>query len=256
MKIVQNTVQNIIESKRDLLAKGTGTEKLLVTKDVLGMMMMARDEATGQGLSDDELQDEVMTIMIAGHETTGVSMAWCLLMLASNPEVQEKARQEILDQLHEDEPLTFENLEKLEYCGCVIKETLRLLPPIPITIRQAVRGDVLPDKTEVPAGTIVTLNIGPMMRRSDIFKDPNSFRPDRFEDQVTETTFQNSFIPFLIGPRMCLGYKFALVELRVLLAVLLRHFRFDVIPGVQTRQKMALTLRPDPPLKLHIAAIL
>jgi len=177
------------------------------------------------------------------------------LTLASNPEVQEKARQEILDQLHEDEPLTFESLEKLEYCGHVVKETLRLLPPIPITIREALKGDVLPGDIRVPAGTTITLNMGPMMRRPEIYEDPNTFRPERFEEQETEAAFHR-FLPFLIGPRMCLGYKFALVELRVMLAILLRHLRFDVIPGIQYKRKMTLTMKPDPPLRLRISAIL
>ena len=91
-------------------------------------------------------------------------------------------------------------------------------------------------------------------RQPEIFKDPDTFQPDRFEEQETEATF-HAYLPFFIGPRMCLGYKFALVELRVLLVILLRHFRFDVIPGLKFKRRLALTMKPNPPLKLHIAAI-
>lgn len=91
-------------------------------------------------------------------------------------------------------------------------------------------------------------------RRADLYEDPDSFQPERFENKESEAAFHN-FLPFLIGPRMCLGYKFALVELRVMLVTFLRHFRFDVIPGSSYKRKMTITMKPNPPLRLLVSSV-
>jgi len=251
--LINDVVYDIINQKRQLLKSESNLEH--VTRDILGMMMVARDEETGRGLSDQELRDQVMTLMLAGHETTAVGMAWCLLMLATNQNVQDRARDEISSVIGSSVSMTNDILNKLEYCGCVVKETLRFLPPLPRTLRKAVQSDILPGGYSIPAGTIIRMSMGPMMRMDEVYDDAGSFCPDRFMRKDSETNVYN-FAPFIYGPRQCLGHRFALVEMRTMLAVLLRQFRFDIDPtAAEYKRDMKITMRPSPSLQLRVSLV-
>lgn len=253
---MHQAVQEVIHHKKILLEQGSDLQE--VTKDVLGQMLLAQDE-DGQGLTDKELQDEVITLMLAGFETTATCLSWCLLLLAQNPAIQDKAREEVLHILPPSgDEITWDHIEKLSYCSCVIKETLRLCPPLPLTLRQSVEDDYLGTKNSpqyfVPGHTIILLAVGPMMRRDDLFESASEFIPERFQDPEVDAGFYK-FLPFLIGPRMCLGYKFALVEMRVILALLLQNFVFKTVPGIHFLRQSRITMRPNPPLKLLVKKV-
>ncbi|ESO05948.1 hypothetical protein HELRODRAFT_184907 [Helobdella robusta] len=255
VEFVRNFVQNIIDSKKIMLESGSDREN--VTNDVLGMMMVARDEETGEGMSDGELTDHVVTLMMAGHETTAVAIAWCLLMLAKNENVQEKLRNEVETfHLRPDEIHSIEVLDSLEYCDCVVKETLRLYPPIPFTLRKSLKADVIAGY-KIPAGTLMMLSMGAMMRRADLYEDPEKFIPERFFGISGPERSLNSFLPFITGPRMCLGYKFALVEIKLTIMALISNFKFETLPEEKDyKRKAGLTMRPDPTLRLKLIQII
>ncbi|ELU08763.1 hypothetical protein CAPTEDRAFT_39114, partial [Capitella teleta] len=144
--------------------------------------------------------------------TTSTAMTWILWVLSNHPDVQQKCREEILEYFSDDSEITWDRLDALHYCTNVIKETLRMYPPVPLSLREAVKDDIFLEKYYIPKGTIILMLIGPMMRRPELFEDPDTFNPDRFDDpEVTRNLY--SFMPFLIGPRMCLGHKFSMAEL-------------------------------------------
>ncbi|KAK2169103.1 hypothetical protein LSH36_12g13076 [Paralvinella palmiformis] len=253
---MHKAVQEVIQHKKNLLEQGADVQE--VTNDVLGQMLLAQDE-DGQGLTEKELQDEVITLMLAGFETTSTCLSWCLLLLAQNPAIQDKAREEVLRVLPSNiNDITWNHIEELSYCSCVIKETLRLCPPLPLTLRQSLKNDYLGSKSTsqyfVPEHTIILLAIGPMMRRDDLFDSASEFIPERFLNREVDDGFYR-FLPFLIGPRMCLGYKFANMEMRVVLALLLYNFVFKTVPGIHFLRQSRITMRPSPPLKLLVKKV-
>lgn len=248
--IMKSTIRKIIHLKRLKQAQSTGENK--EDEVVLDAIMNARDE-TGAGLSDSELEDEVMTLMVAGHETTSVAMAWTLFVLAQNQEVQTRVRDEINSLVPPDsDTVQVEHLDKMEYLGCVIKETLRLYPPVTMTLRQPLKDDQLGDYF-IPKGTVMLLHQGCMMRLPEYWEDPLTFKPERFLTDEGKNMY--TFLPFLIGNRMCLGYKFALMEMRAVLSSLLLKFHFDVIPNAVYKRKQLITMRPEPSLRLRVSLI-
>ncbi|EDV27166.1 uncharacterized protein TRIADDRAFT_7968, partial [Trichoplax adhaerens] len=145
------------------------------------------------------------TFLFTGHETTSVSMTWTLYALASNPDVQEKVRREIRMVLEEHHLITLDVLEKLPYLENAIKESLRLFSPAPMTFRVAINDDKI-DKYDIPKGTVITIVPPHRYALPDYFPDPLQFNPDRWED--SNYTDKYSYVPFLAGPRTCIGNKF------------------------------------------------
>ncbi|CAH1786098.1 unnamed protein product [Owenia fusiformis] len=248
--MVQKTVFKVINQKKAQLEQ----EEEKLTHDLLDKLVLARDEETGKGLSDLELKDQVMTFLLAGHETTSIGLSWILLQMANHPECQQKVRQEVQEILPKDgTPISWDDLDKLKYTHAVIKETLRLLPPVPLTLRQAVNDDVICGYF-IPAGTIILLCPGVMMRQQDSFDDPLKFNPDRFMNE-TNATNPNNFIPFLLGPRMCIGHKFAMAQMKLILAMVVREFQLALDPVYTYKRKQRITMRPDPSLSLRVSPV-
>ncbi|XP_068712247.1 cytochrome P450 3A18-like [Montipora foliosa] len=177
-EISNNTVLEVIQERRRQRREGSYT---LVKKDLLDLLMDMYDEETDSRMSDEELRSQVFTFILAGNETTSVSMAWTLYELAKNPQMQEKLRTEIEAAFPDEEELTWEKLEKLQYLENVVKESLRLRPPGDITARVAL-SDVEIGGYFVPAGTYIILPIDAMQRCSSFWTDPEKFNPTRFEE--------------------------------------------------------------------------
>ncbi len=124
---------------------------------------------------------------------------------------------------------------------------------MPLTVRTALENDKL-GGYDIPKGTVVLLGLGAMMRQPTFFKDPEVFRPERFLDPNTSDRMA-AFLPFLAGARLCLAYKFAFAELQAILAVLVRRFQFEMVPGVVIKKKMSVTMKPDPALNLRVSLV-
>jgi unspecific monooxygenase len=183
--------------------------------DVLARLMAARDEE-GQGMSDIELRDEMMTLLVAGHETTAISLTWTFHRLLRHREVYERVRDEIRRCLGSG-PLTLEGLRGLAYTTAVIDETLRLNPVFPLVIREVIEP-VSFGRYELPAGVFVAPCIYLAHRRSAVWPEPEEFRPERFLGVRPDP---NEYFPFGGGSHICIGPSFAIFEMRIVLAEIL-----------------------------------
>ncbi|KAK3748430.1 hypothetical protein QZH41_017300 [Actinostola sp. cb2023] len=220
-------------------------------KDLLNLLLDMYDEETGKGFDDEELRAQVFTFMVAGHETTSTSMSWTLYELAKHPEIQDKIRKEIKDVLKDDDDLTWNKLEQLEYLGCVIKESLRLNAPVEVLGRETNQTLVL-GGYEIPKGTPVFSAFGSLHLSPDIWENPLEFIPERFMRNDNSPVSPYSFLPFSIGPRTCIGNKFAMIEMKTILLSLMRKFKFTAIPGFKVKKLTRLTIKPDPSVKVKI----
>ncbi|XP_046356628.2 cytochrome P450 monooxygenase 197-like [Haliotis rufescens] len=246
LKVCDQIIEDAIRMKKAAIDTDTVDEDGL--KDILSVLMLARDEETGKQLSPKQLRDHAMFFFAAGIQNTATCMSWCLLVLATRPEIQQRVRSEVTTHLPpRGEPITDAHLHKLKYLESVIKETLRFHPVITNYNKQAVRDDVI-NGYHIPAGTIVTLCVEALHRNPAYWEEPDEFQPERFLHQ--EKQENTKWRPFGAGNKMCLGNKFAMMEMKVTLGLLLRDLQFTKDDTDYGRKK-CITMFPDPPLTLQ-----
>jgi cytochrome P450 len=219
--------------------------------DVLSMLLSTRDADTGQGLSDQELRDEVMTLFLAGHETTANALTWALSLLSAHPEAAARLAEEV-DALEGRAP-RFEDLARLPYAMAVFKEALRLYPPAYIVGRTTLTETRI-GAHKLPRGQVVFLNVYGIHRRADLFPDPDAFKPERFLDGAEKRLPKGAYIPFGGGPRICVGNHFALMEGQLVLSRLAQ--RFELARSVErlVEAEPLVTLRPKQAVRMHVVA--
>jgi len=215
---------------------------------LLSMLLLARDGDTGKPLTDREVRDEVLTLFLAGHETTALTLTWLLTFLDGRPNVLARMRAEVDDVLRGRDP-TFEDIAKLPYLRQVVEETLRLRPAAPLIPRNVVQDDVV-DGYRLRRGEVVFLFFWGTHRHPAFWPEPEKFDPDRFSPERSKERHSYSFIPFSAGPRTCIGNMFSLVESSVLLAQLLNRFDLEVLPCGQVRPLAMATMRPSRPVRI------
>jgi cytochrome P450 len=184
--------------------------------------MQARDEETGERMSETLLRDESITTFFAGHETTARTMSATWYALASNPAVTKQLHEE-LDTVLVDRHPTLEDLHQLPYTLQVIKEVLRLYPPAPVYVRDAVNDDIL-DGYAIPAGSAVMLSPYYTHRHPEFWENPQQFDPDRWTREREADQHPYAYHPFAAGQRICIGNNFSLLESHILLALLAKRF--------------------------------
>jgi cytochrome P450 len=204
--------------------------------DLLGELVVS-------GMSDELIRDQLMTLLIAGHDTSTALLAWALYLVTTHANVYARARDEV-DRVLGVRPPTYQAIGQLRYLDCVMKETLRLYPPIHLGSRIAAT-DVPFQEYLFPAGTRVMYSIYLTHRRPANWPDPQRFDPERFAPEQRKRQEPYSFVPFGGGPRNCLGAVFAQVEAKVILARLLQTFDAQYMGG-NVRPRMAATLEPHP----------
>ena len=197
------------------------------------------------------LTDLVLNFLIAGRDTTAQGMSWCLYLVMQHPEVEQK----ILDEeeaVCKGEALTYEKLKDLKYLEAVLRESLRLYPSVPLDSKTALQADRLPDGTFVPRGTLLLYNSYGMGRSKTIWgPDASDFRPERWLSDELKTPYENPV--FHAGPRECLGKRLALVEMKTVMASLLKHVRLSLaVPPEQVLPDSAATLGMSSGLKCHV----
>ena len=215
--------------------------------DILSMLLRVQDE-DGSRLSERQLRDEMMTLFFTGHETTALALAWTWHLLSQHPEVQEKVYEEVHNFLGDREP-TFEDIPQLRLVDAVIKESLRLYPPAYGIVRQAVKDCQIGGYT-VPAGASLAIFPWSVHRDPRYFERPEEFLPERWADGLAKRLPRCAYIPFSVGPRVCIGNTFALTELALLVPAIARKFQFRPAPGYRVHVNPSLTLRPRPGVKL------
>jgi cytochrome P450 len=214
--------------------------------DLLSMLMSARDPETGEGMSDIQLRDEVMTVFVAGHETTANALAWTLCLLSRHPDAARSLHREI-EQVLGGRPPRLEDLDRLEYTDKVIKESMRLVPPVWVIARSAIDDDVI-GGYRIPQGTWVF--VSPYLLHHDprFWRNPEGFDPERFspeeEAKRREHQGKGAYLPFALGPRKCIGESFAMMEARLILASIVQRTRLELAPGRPIQLDPTVTLRP------------
>lgn len=212
------------------------------TGDLLSMLLLARDEETGEGMSDEQLRDEVMTILIAGHETGAAALAWAWYLLARHPEVERKLHEELARVLGGRTPAA-EDLRSLPYTKMVFDEVLRLYPPAWALLRQAaVEDDICGHR--MPAGSLLVLSPYVTHRHPEFWDEPEKFDPARFTSERAAARPKFAYFPFGGGSRQCIGSNFALMEAQLVLATAAQHFRPRLAPGRAVEEDPTFTLRP------------
>lgn len=212
--------------------------------DLLDLLLAGGDGSDRQ-MTTQELRDNLLTFILAGHETTALTLAWALYLCAFDPAVQEAARDEaagVLGQGPAARPATAEDVAKLPYTRQIIDEALRLYPPGGFMSRTAKAPDVLAGH-EVQPGDTVSLPVYALHRNHRLWEDPARFRPQRFADRAAIDRY--AYLPFGDGPRICIGASFAIQEAVIILATLLARFRFTAVPGRVPKPVMIVTLRPE-----------
>ncbi len=221
--------------------------------DLLGMMLEMRDAETGEGMSDQQARDEVVTIFFAGHETTAATMTWAFYSLWQKPEVEGRLRGELKAVLDGRMP-TFSDLPKLTYMQMFVNEVLRLYPAAYLFAREAIQDDVIDG---YPIGKGVLIFITPFITHRDpnYWKDPDTFDPERFTLDNIASRPKHVYYPFGEGPHVCIGNNFALMEMQLILAGALQRFKFTLDPAQKIAFKPEATLRPKYGMKFKIDSI-
>jgi cytochrome P450 len=218
--------------------------------DLLSILMRVRDDESGQGMPDSLLRDEVLTMVLAGHETTANALTWTFYLLSRHPEVERRVVQELATVLAGRAP-TFEDVARLPYLRAVIDESMRLYPPVWMLSRAAIQDDVLSGYT-IKAGSFVFPCPYVIHRQPNLWKNPEGFDPERFLNPDPERP-RFAYFPFSGGSRQCIGNTFALLEAALILGGILPKYRLDLVAGHAVEPEPLMTLRPKNgmPMRLH-----
>ena len=209
--------------------------------DLLDLLLEGVDPKTKRTMTTSELRDNLLTFIVAGHETTALTLAWSMYLVAFDQDVQDRARAEAQAVLG-GRACTGEDVENLPYIRMIIDEALRLYPAAGIISRTAQKKDTLGGREILPGDTVM-IPIYALGRNRLLWDEPDSFRPDRFADRKAIDRY--AYLPFGDGPRICIGASFALQEAVIILSTLLSRFRFKAVPGKVPEPVMILTLRPQ-----------
>lgn len=238
---LDDVVLGLIRKRRE---EGAGSN------DLLSMLLEVKDAETGEGMNDRQLRDEVMTIFLAGHETSSNALVWTWHLLSRHPAVARKLKAELDNVLGGRTP-TLDDLPNLVYTGQVIHESMRLFPPVWGYSRMAERDDTL-GGYKIPKGTWVFVSPYLTHRTPENFPNPEGFDPDRFVDGFMESLPKCAYFPFGAGARQCIGNNFALMEVKIILATLAQRFQFFLEEGHSVVAKPLITLRPLNGLRMRV----
>jgi cytochrome P450 len=211
------------------------------TGDLLSMLIHARDE-DGSRMTAQQLRDEALTLLLAGHETTASALSWTWWLLAQNPRVEEKLYAELDSVLNGRTP-TLDDLPQLTYTGYILSESMRLYPPAWAVARLAIQDHELAGYP-VPKGTGIAAATWVVHRDPRWYENPEQFIPERWEGNLHKTIPRFAYFPFSFGPRQCIGNSFALMEAHLVLATIAQQFRFRLLPGHPVIPLASITLRP------------
>ncbi|WP_086830213.1 cytochrome P450 [Allokutzneria sp. NRRL B-24872] len=210
--------------------------------DLLSTLLLARDPETGESMTDEQVHDEVITILTTGAETTAVALAWFFHEVARNPEIERRFHAE-LDEVLGGRPVTFADLPRLEYTQRIASEVLRRTPPV-ILMRRT-REDVEIGGVAIPKGTEVAVSQHTLHQNPEFYPDPERFDPDRWEPERAARLPRGAYIPFGAGARFCPGHFFAQTEIAVVAATIGARWRLVPVPGKRVYAKVKATMQPN-----------
>lgn len=246
MRTLEEAVYATVHKRRAT----TSAEAASTPHDLLAMLMAARDPATGEAMSDRQLRDEVMTMLIAGHETVASALAWTWHLLAGHPEVEARLHRELDEELG-GRPPTAADLPRLRYTEMVFLEAMRLYPPAWIITRRALADDQIGDY-RIPAGALVVTSPYVTHRLPAWWNAAEQFIPERFAAEPSAARPRFAYYPFGGGPRQCIGNNFALVEAVVVIATVAQRYRLHALHGHPIEVEPGVTLRPKHGLLMQL----
>ncbi len=219
------------------------------------MLVTAVDEeGDGRGLTEREVRDELITLFLAGHETTSQALSWTFHLLSGAPEAEARLHEEVDAVLGGDgRPAAHDDLERLRWTTMVIKEAMRLYPPAYMVARRAREATTI-GGYPVPAGAEVVIWILHTHRDPRFYPEPLAFRPERFEPEAEARLPRLAYLPFGAGPRACIGRRFAMIEAVLLLATLARRVRFERTGETRVQARPRVTLAPKGGLPMRVRA--
>jgi cytochrome P450 len=242
IETLESIIYQIIEERRS-------GDQALASDDLLSMLLEVQDEeetadAFGRRMSDQQLRDEVMTLFLAGHETTANALSWCWYLLSQNPDVEARLAAEV-DEVLGRRPPAAPDVARLRYTEQVAKEAMRLYPPVWfLEGRRAIR-DTEVAGYHVPKGTVLGLAPWVVHRDARFFHEPERFNPDRWTEQTGKQLPRYAYFPFGGGPRLCIGQPFAMMEATLILAAIAQRYRLSLEAGQRVQPEPSITLRPS-----------
>ncbi len=243
-KDLDSVIYSFIESRRKLKEH---------PNDLLSMLMDAVDEETGERMSDLQLRDECMTIFLAGHETTSLSLSWFWMLMDQHPEEEQKLCDELKTVLDGRTP-TFADIPRLKYTKQLIEESMRLYPPAWTVGRKSLAADEI-DGYKISPSQNMMLMTYIVHRHPDYWEEPDKFKPERFNDENAKSIKKFAYFPFGGGPRLCIGNSFAMMEMQLVIATLAQRFKFRRTESHEIEKDALVTMRPKGGIKMKVIAV-
>jgi cytochrome P450 len=246
MHTFDSLIQRALDERRAEVANGERKD------DLLSMLLEARDEETGEAMSDKLLRDELITMVSAGHETTANALSFALNLLSKHPDWLRKVREEA-DAVFDDRLPAIDDVKKLQNASMVMEEAMRLYPPVWVFERRALEVDHV-GAFEIPKDATVAIAPFALHRSAKLWDNPEGFDPSRFSPQAKEGRNKYAYMPFGGGPRTCIGNVFALTEATVVLSMIAQKFQLEMRPGRDLELDAFVTLRPKNGLPMRLSA--
>jgi len=218
------------------------SEKLVTDRDLLGRLMSMRDPETGSSISPEELRNHVITMFTAGHETVAQTLAWTWYLLSQHPAQEAKLHAELEAVLAGRSP-SLEDLDRLPYTRSVIEETLRLYPPFHMLAWREAQNDDEVCGVSIPRGATVSIVPWVLHRHRKLWEQPGRFDPERFSPEGSVERPRLAYLPFGVGPRVCIGAVFAMTEMALILATVAQRYQLCLVPGHKVEPQARLLLR-------------
>ena len=241
VKMLNKVVLGIIAERRKNRDPSKKGEKYL-ENDLLTMLMETSDEETGHVMNDEQLRDEVMTIFLAGHETSANALTWIWYLLSQHPQIESKLHAE-LQQVLDGRTPSVEDIPKLKYTKQIIEEGMRLYPPVWIIGRKATADDEI-GGYKIPKNSDILIIPYVNHHHPGFWEEPEVFNPERFTPENSKNRHRYHYFPFGGGQRFCIGSNFAMMEMQLLLATIAQRFRLRLAPGHKVEKNPLVTLRP------------
>jgi cytochrome P450 len=238
------------DQKVDRLLTERGREPDAEPKDLLARLIAARDAETGGGMTAQEVRDQVVTIFMAGHETTSQALSWTWYLLSQHPAAEAKLYDELTAVLGGRTP-RYDDLANLRYTRMVIEESMRLYPPAHTLAREPIAADEILGH-RVPAGAAILIVPWLLHRKPSLWENPDRFDPERFAPERASARPRFTYIPFGAGPRICIGAAFAMAEAMLILATIAQRYRLHLKPGHPVEPQGLITLRPRYGLRMTL----
>ncbi len=214
------------------------------------MLLDARYEGTNEAMDDKQVRDEIITLIVAGHETVATALMWCFYLLSKHPS-EERDIVNSIDNILNGRTPSAQDVYTLDYVSYVVQETMRLIPPVWLITRRAEKADIIQGYC-VPEGALMIMSPYITHRHPALWENPEGFDPKRWQPEVVKQRPRFAYIPFAGGPHLCIGDRFAQFEIALILTMVLQKFRLDLVPGHPIEMLPLATIRPKHGIRMRL----